>query len=570
MSHFRNHFFILHSTAVSMKVSQQADSSLFRADWQSVVQQFDYAFQPIVNIHTGICLGFEALLRNWGTSRFNSINQIFDAAHYEDKLSLLDHILREKAIRKFKSIPFHKGLILFVNLDNRIFAQPALFEDTFSKLLAQEDLHPSHICLEISERHQIPAATDFYNYHRHSPLKIALDNFGSGYSGMWLLYNMEPHFIKIDRLFIEGIASDARKKLFVTKVVGLAHMLGIRVIAERVETSSEFQVCKEIGCDYLQGYFIQAPTGKTSELALRYAKIEKLAQNDRRKNSQDLWRLDKKIEKIKPLILDVQSPREKALDKIFNYFQLNSKVSFLPVVDGNHEPLGLIREKDLKEFVYSLYGRDLLMNKYSKKHVQDFITPCPISEISTTVEDLIEIFSVDVESEGILLTRHGKYIGFLSTQSLLHILNEKNIAMARDQNPLTRIAGNNLISDYIARRLQENGSKCSLIYFDFDNFKPFNDTYGFRLGDRAIMMFADILKEISLSHDNQLFIGHIGGDDFFCGFPEGGNRKNLTLFLRDIMSRFSNDAASLYSKADRERGTWRPDPGKELSNVSPS
>jgi len=64
---------------------------------------------------------------------------------------------------------------------------------------------------------------------------------------------------------------------------------------------------------------------------------------------------------------------------------------------------------------------------------------------------------------------------------------------------------------------------CVLVYFDFDNFKPYNDRYGFRQGDRTILLFSDILKKTSGA--NKFFAGHIGGDDFFAGFRIGALDK---------------------------------------------
>ena len=96
---------------------------------------------------------------------------------------------------------------------------------------------------------------------------------------------------------------------------------------------------------------------------------------------------------------------------------------------------------------------------------------------------------------------------------MLKILNEKKLALARDQNPLSNLPGNNSIFDYVFQALRDINNVYALIYFDFDNFKAYNDTCGFRQGDRVILLFSELLKSRSLSRDR--FIGHVGGDDFF-------------------------------------------------------
>ncbi len=215
----------------------------------------------------------------------------------------------------------------------------------------------------------------------------------------------------------------------------------------------------------------------------------------------------------------------------------------------------MIREKELKEYVYSKYGKDLLMNKTIGKTIMDFVVKCHIMDINTKIEKILEYYAVDDISEGILLTDNGKYIGFLSSRSLIKVLNEKNIALARDQNPLTRLPGNAIINEYIEHAVIDIPTEYIIVYFDFDNFKPFNDKYGFRQGDRAILLFADILKKTNTLA--KFFIGHVGGDDFFAGYHNQNHKFNNIDFLevvKVIIEKFRDSVLSLYDAVDRERG----------------
>jgi len=183
----------------------------------------------------------------------------------------------------------------------------------------------------------------------------------------------------------------------------------------------------------------------------------------------------------------------------------------------------------------------------------DFVVKCPVSEIHTRIEKILEYFAMDENSEGILLTENGKYLGFLSARSLLNVINEKNITMARDQNPLTKLPGNTMVHEYIEQMLADSSSAHTIAYFDFDNFKPFNDRYGFRQGDRAILLFADILKKASGT--GKFFTGHIGGDDFFAGFKvTDANKSSVNNRLKQIIYKFRDDALSLNDANDREKG----------------
>ncbi len=213
----------------------------------------------------------------------------------------------------------------------------------------------------------------------------------------------------------------------------------------------------------------------------------------------------------------------------------------------------MIREKELKEYVYSKYGKDLLMNKTIGKTIMDFLVKCQIMDINTKIENILEYYAADDTSEGILITDNGKYIGFLSSRSLIKVLNEKNIALARDQNPLTRLPGNTIIHEYIEHAIAITSTEYILVYFDFDNFKPFNDKYGFRQGDRAILLFADILKKSNVL--GRFFIGHIGGDDFFAGYKNDKvNNIDFLDTVKVIINKFKDSVLSLYDAEDRKRG----------------
>lgn len=88
-------------------------------------------------------------------------------------------------------------------------------------------------------------------------------------------------------------------------------------------------------------------------------------------------------------------------------------------------------------------------------------------------------------------------------------------------------------------------------YIDLDNFKPFNDTYGFRTGDRAIILFAELVKR-KLA-DRAAFIGHVGGDDFFVSFKDQAHADVVEKMVR-LRDGFAHRAESLYSTEHRDQG----------------
>ena len=113
---------------------------------------------------------------------------------------------------------------------------------------------------------------------------------------------------------------------------------------------------------------------------------------------------------------------------------------------------------------------------------------------------------------------------------------EIDVDLAKCANPLTGLPGN-IVIDQEVKESVESGKKCTIYYFDLDNFKAFNDVYGFENGDTMIKAMAKCMEE---SCKNGKFIGHVGGDDFYCFFPlsqcaytetSAGTKQNLTRSL---------------------------------------
>jgi EAL domain-containing protein (putative c-di-GMP-specific phosphodiesterase class I) len=130
------------------------------------------------------------------------------------------------------------------------------------ELLETNRLKPSDIVIELSERY--PTADPSELLKTLSRLKaegflIAIDDLGSGYSGLKLWSELKPDFVKIDRHFIRDIQDDLIKREFLKSVVELANRLGCKLIAEGVETNAELQVASDLGISLVQGFLLGRP-----------------------------------------------------------------------------------------------------------------------------------------------------------------------------------------------------------------------------------------------------------------------------------------------------------------------
>ncbi len=155
-------------------------------EWITRLDRIDYAFQPIVNIHTGNTFGFEALLRCHREAGFSSIDEVFDKAYDQGLLHQVDLVLREKALGKFAHFRKNHQVKLFYNLDNRLFDSMDYSPGSTMKILEA--------------------------YHSQG-FKIAVDDCGTGFSGLQLLYYTEPDYIKIDRFFIQNMDNDPKMNM---------------------------------------------------------------------------------------------------------------------------------------------------------------------------------------------------------------------------------------------------------------------------------------------------------------------------------------------------------------------
>jgi len=119
-----------------------------------------------------------------------------------------------------------------------------------------------------------------------------------------------------------------------------------------------------------------------------------------------------------------------------------------------------------------------------------------------------------------------------------------------DTNPLSKLPGNPSIQARVEREIQKGG-EFAVLYLDLDNFKAYNDTYGFEAGDRVLKATANLLVKLTIQNENSKdFIGHIGGDDFIVVTTYEGSEE----LARRIVAAFDGIAPSFYRKADKERG----------------
>ena len=225
--------------------------------------QIEVAYQMQVDAATGDVSGAEALVRWRHPVRgvLPPVAFIGLAEHAGLIRSMTEQVLR-LAVRD--AVAWRRRwptLRVAVNISPRTLLDPTL-PPLVRQVLAEHGLPPSALTLEVTESAIVDDAHRVEEALRDLTslgCSIAIDDFGTGYSSFSYLRRLSIHELKIDRLFVHGMATDTNDLAIVELTIDLGHRLGKRVVAEGVETGQEVERLRSLGCDVLQGYLVSLP-----------------------------------------------------------------------------------------------------------------------------------------------------------------------------------------------------------------------------------------------------------------------------------------------------------------------
>ncbi len=232
-------------------------------------------YQPIVSLRTGKVRSFEALLRWYHPERGLVCPDDFIALAEETKLILPMGlwVIRTAAdqLRKWQGqFGMNPPLSISVNLSCRQFLQPDLVYQV-QRVLLDTGLDPHCLNMEITESaimEQVESASSALSKLKSLGIKLAMDDFGKGYSSLSYLHQFPFDTLKIDRSFIACIGEAGENTEIVRTIVSLAKVLGLDVVAEGVETQSQLIQLKDLGCHFAQGFTFSRPLSAEAAGAL--------------------------------------------------------------------------------------------------------------------------------------------------------------------------------------------------------------------------------------------------------------------------------------------------------------
>lgn len=534
------------STVEHLTSASKLDNSLYldlekSLDLILTERRLQTIFQPILDFSKRDLRGYEALIRGPSDSQLHNPAMLFETAVRFGRLVELEQLCRELSIQQFRRLNLKGKLFLNVVPSVLLDHEDGLRGQILS-LVEQAGIDPSQIVIELTEQFPMDdyeAMRQATAHYRQMGFEIAIDDLGAGYAGLRLWSELRPHYVKIDKHFIQGIHEDSIKADFVRSLCEIAKSTQCHIIAEGIETADDCSTIYEMGIRFGQGYFIGRP---------HPAPILNLDQNNFILFSSDtpgnLTHKESIGSIANPSITLLPNITIKEAGKIFRE---SPNTNSLPVVTAENTPLGMVRRNRIMDILSSDFGLAL----HGKKAVQSAIEP---DSIIVDEGSSFEYVSQLITSQGgnqmdsnFIITRNAGYLGIGTTLNLLKQITRLKIRNAKYANPLTLLPGNVPIYEKMDSLLAQNKS-FQVAYCDLDHFKPYNDHYGYSKGDLIIKHVAKLLTQ-HCSHDDD-FVGHVGGDDFIVIFqsPDWLER------CQRILDEFTRTAPSYYTVEDQVLG----------------
>jgi diguanylate cyclase (GGDEF)-like protein len=247
--------------------------ALEHALWQALERdEFVVHYQPLLDVGSGRIVGTEALVR-WQHPERGLVApmEFIPIAEATGQIIAIGRfVLREACKQAAAWAAAGRPLRMSVNVAVDELSQDN-FPDAVREVLSETGLAPDTLCLEITEsslmRATAPSSSALAGL-KQLGVKLAIDDFGTGYSSLSYLHEFPVDELKIDRSFIGRLDRDTRDKHLVGAIIGMAHALGLTVVAEGVETDQQLQLLGELGCQLAQGYLFATAQPADRLLAL--------------------------------------------------------------------------------------------------------------------------------------------------------------------------------------------------------------------------------------------------------------------------------------------------------------
>lgn len=466
-------------------------------------------FQPIFSFREGRILGFEALVRGPAGSALEAPFELFSAAQ-DAGLSLELHLMCvQEILRAFarSALPGN----LFLNVSPLLIMQRGFEQDRAMRFLRSLGIEPERVVIELTEDYP---TVDFRFVHeslmqyRAMGFRVAIDDLGEGFASLRLWSELRPEFVKADKHFVVGIASDPVKHQFLRAIQHIAENSGSSVIAEGLENAADFRVAKDMGIACGQGFFIGRPaevpnTTLTGEALLAYTDARIPVPPAARIRAGTEPTAHDFVRAIDPV-----TPQD-TIAAVLKRFAARPGLTAIPVIDAGGIR-GVVSRTQV-EMVASSSEPD----RFLMRACIDVTDEAPIRVESSL--DLGALTAILVESDaqhladGFVITAAGRYLGMGTSQEVMRSLQNSRVLAARYTNPLTMLPGQVPINEHL-ERLLAGLVPFTAWYVETDQMRGLNDCDGYARGDALIHQTARLLEGVCVTGVD--FVGHVSGSRF--------------------------------------------------------
>lgn len=538
-------------------------------------ERFTSWFQPIVHINdTSKIFGYEALFR--GVDEQQNLvmpGVVLELAIEAGLLPQLDRVARLSAIAAAR----HHQLDgrIFINFAPTSLYDPiACLRSTVEAIDAAGIAH-DRVVFEVVESDN-PQDLDhlkaILTYYREAGFLIALDDLGSGYSGLNLLHQLRPDLIKLDMELIRDVHQDPYKAAITQKILEIAHKLNIQTVAEGIECIEEWDWLRSHGATFAQGYLIAKPSAQPVTETPNLQAIARLSSAPSTAqvtavefpHYAELHRPQSEAERIVAAVtqrirqsLKLDEILQTTADEVRQLFDVDRVVIYRFDLDWS----GVVVVESLASGWLPILGLHVIDTCFQTTHAEDYrqgrikaiedintagLTPCHVEllqELQIRANLVVPILQPE-KLWGLLIAHQCRgtrswqpaEIGLfsqLASQAAIAIqqselcqqLQQANQELQRlaSSDGLTKVANRRCFDEYLAQewlRSAREQMPLSLILCDVDCFKSYNDTYGHLAGDDALRQVAKAIAQ-AVKRPADL-VARYGGEEFAIVLPHTG------------------------------------------------
>lgn len=344
-------------------------------------------FQPIVCLKTGEIIGYEALSRITEPKEINCSEELFNLAGIYGKVWEMEQLCRGKILEKYYDFDNIENKKLFLNVSPMVIHDKEFRAGFTSEYVKQYGLDLKNIVFEVTERNaadDVKGFKDTIRHYKSQGYNIAVDDAGSCYSGLNLICDIVPHYLKLDILLIRDIHKDAVKYAMVKAMVEFANLANIQLVAEGIECKEELIALLNLGVHNGQGYFLRKPSEELKDVENDAIEI---IRNFNEKKTAKIKKCNAEQKEFRAVLFKIESYKaynaycnkygdengDKIMAEMQNVIEQNLSQGEMAIFLGEDSILTVLEKQGLKnkcDIIANMF-KNRLQNYYEKEDIEN-------------------------------------------------------------------------------------------------------------------------------------------------------------------------------------------------------